>query len=232
MTRIARVVVPGLPHHVTQRGNRRERVFFEDGDYALYRDWLSESCRRFSVEVWAYCQMPNHVHLILTPTDGEGLALALSRAHRLYAGFLNARARQTGHVFQGRFGSVVLDEEHLMSAARYVALNPVRAGLAARPEDWPHSSVRAHLSRRDDGLVSVRPLLDRAPRFADMIEGEPDAEAFRLLRRSELIGRPLGSAAFVAAIEQRLGRTLSPGRRGRKPSPDRELKSVKTGVSP
>ena len=131
MTRIARVVVPGLPHHVTQRGNRRERIFFEDGDYALYRDWLGQSCRRFGVEVWAYCQMPNHVHLILTPEDGEGLALALSRTHRLYAGFVNARARQTGHLFQGRFGSVALDEDHLMNAARYVALNPVRAGLVA-----------------------------------------------------------------------------------------------------
>ena len=215
--RIARVVVPGLPHHVTQRGNRRERIFFEDGDYALYRDWLGQSCRRFGVEVWAYCQLPNHVHLILTPEDGEGLALALSRTHRLYAGFVNARARQTGHLFQGRFGSVALDEDHLMNAARYVALNPVRAGLAPRAEDWPHSSVRAHLAGRDDGLVKVKPLLDRAPRFADLLEGEPDAVAFAPIRRSELIGRPLGSAAFVAAIERSLGRVLALGKRGRKP---------------
>jgi REP-associated tyrosine transposase len=200
MTRIARAVVPGLPHHVTQRGNRRERVFFEEGDYALYRDWLGESCRRFGVEVWAYCQMPNHVHLILTPQDGEGLALALSRAHRLYAGFVNARARQTGHLFQGRFGSVALDEEHLMNAARYVALNPVRARLVRRAEDWPHSSVHAHLAGCDDGLVSVKPLLDRAPRFADLLDGEADAVAFVRLRRSELIGRPLGAAGFVAEI--------------------------------
>lgn len=217
MTRIARAVVPGLPHHVTQRGNRRERIFFETGDYALSRDWLGESCRRFGVEVWAYCQMPNHVHLILTPRDADGLALALSRAHRLYAGFVNARARQTGHLFQGRFGSGALDEEHLMNAARYVALNPVRARLVARAEDWPHSSARAHLAGRDDGLVRVQPLLERAPHFADLIAGEADAEAFLPLRRSELIGRPLGSAAFVAEIETRLGRALAPGKRGRKP---------------
>ncbi len=86
MTRIARIVLPGAPHHVTQRGNRRERVFFSDDDYALYRDWLAESCAKFDVEVWAYCLMPNHVHLILTPADAAGLGLALSRAHRLYAG--------------------------------------------------------------------------------------------------------------------------------------------------
>ena len=165
----------------------------------------------------AYCQMPNHVHLILTPQDGEGLALALARTHRLYAGFVNARARQTGHLFQGRFGSVALDEEHLMNAARYLALNPVRARLVARAEDWPHASVRAHLAERDDGLVSVRPLLDRAPRFADLIGGEADDEAFEPLRRSELIGRPLGARSFVARIEKRLGRTLAPRKRGRKP---------------
>ncbi len=205
--------------------------FFEEGDYALYRDWLGESCRRFGVEVWAYCQMPNHVHLILTPQDGEGLALALSRAHRLYAGFVNARARQTGHLFQGRFGSAALDEEHLMNAARYVALNPVRARLVQRAEDWPHSSVSAHLAGRDDGLVRVKPLIDRAPRFADLIEGEADAAAFVRLRRSELIGRPLGSAGFVAEIEKRLGRTLAPGKRGRKPrsQPPPRINKVKDG---
>jgi putative transposase len=100
MTRIARIVVPHAPHHVTQRGNRRERVFLEPRDYELYRDWLAESCRKFGVSVWAYCLMPNHVHLILVPSDPAGLALALSRAHRLYAGYFNARARQTGHLFQ------------------------------------------------------------------------------------------------------------------------------------
>ena len=217
MTRIARVVVPGLPHHVTQRGNRRERIFFEAGDYALYRDWLAQSCRRFGVACWAYCLMPNHVHLILTPGDGAGLALALARTHRLYAGFANARLRQTGHVFQGRFGSVAMDEAHLIAAARYVALNPVRARLVARAQDWPHSSVRAHLQGRDDALVDVRPLLERAPRFGDLIDQAPDEGEFQRLRRSELIGRPLGAPAFVEALERQLGRSLTPGKRGPKP---------------
>jgi putative transposase len=156
MTRIARVVVPDVAHHVTQRGNRGERIFFADDDYALYRDWLAESCRRFAVEVWAYCQMPNHVHLILAPSDADGLALALSRAHRLYSGFVNARARRTGHLFQGRFGSVAMDEQHLINAVRYVALNPVRARLVAEAREWPHSSVRTHLAGRDEDRSDVR----------------------------------------------------------------------------
>ena len=211
MTRIARITVPGLPHHVTQRGNRREAIFLQPGDEDLYRDWLAESCRRFGVECWAYCLMPNHVHLILTPADSAGLGLALARAHRLYAGFVNARARRTGHLFQGRFGSVAMDEAHLMAALRYVALNPVRARLVARAQDWPHSSVRAHLAGRDDGLVRVAPALDRAPNFADLLTPDGFEEDFTSLRRSELIGRPLGDGGFVKAIERRLGRVLAPG---------------------
>ena len=217
MTRIARIVLPGVPHHVTQRGNRRERVFFGEADYALYRDWLAESCRKFGVEVWAYCQMPNHVHLILTPANSVGLALALSRAHRLYSGFVNARARQTGHLFQGRFGSTPMDEDHLVAAVRYVALNPVRARLVADARDWPHSSVRAHLEGRDDGLVRVRPVLDRVGRFADLLDSDPDDPQFAALRRSELIGRPLGSDGFMHRAETLLGRKLAPGKRGPKP---------------
>ena len=235
MTRIARIVVPGLPHHVTQRGNRRERIFFEDSDYALYRDWLAQSCRQFGVSCWAYCLMPNHVHLILTPEDSSGLALAMARAHRLYAGYVNARARQTGQLFQGRFGSVVMDEDHLMVAARYVALNPVRARLVKRAKDWPHGSVSAHLAGRDDALVSVRPLLDRAPRFADLLDSESDSVSFAPLRRSELIGRPLGAPGFMEAIGRQLGRVVTPGKRGPKPKDKAKRgrsKKVLTGVSP
>ncbi len=145
MARIARFVVPGLPHHVTQRGNRRERVFFGDDDYELYRDLLASQCRKQGVACWAYCLMPNHVHLILVPDREEALARALGETHRRYASVVNARARVTGHLFQSRFGSVVIDEEHLAAAARYVALNPVRAKLVARAEDWRWSSARAHL---------------------------------------------------------------------------------------
>jgi putative transposase len=152
MTRIARIALPGVPHHVTQRGNRRELIFFSDDDYALYRNWLAESCRKFGVEVWAYCQMPKHAHLILTPSDVAGLGLALSRAHRLYAGFVNARARQTGHFFQGRFGSVPMDEDHLIAAVRYVALNPARAWWRGPSAGLIPACARIY--GEDDGLVT------------------------------------------------------------------------------
>lgn len=121
MARLSRVVVPGTPHHVTQRGNRRERIFLEPGDEDLYLDLLTTQLRRRSVACWSYCLMPNHVHLVLTPSDEAGLALAIGEAHRRYASFIGARARWTGHLFQGRFASVAMDEGHLVAALRYVA---------------------------------------------------------------------------------------------------------------
>ncbi|HET7802603.1 MAG TPA: transposase [Pseudolabrys sp.] len=217
MARIGRIVIPGLPHHVTQRGNRRERVFFESGDFALYRDLLAERCAKAGVEVWCYCLMPNHVHLILVPHIADGLSRALGETHRRYTAFINARARWTGHLFQGRYGSATMDETHLIAAARYIALNPVRARLVGRPQDWAWSSARAHLSGRDDELVKVRPLLDRVGQALDLIGIEPDAAMLAALRGAGRTGRPLGSDDFVAGLEQRLRRSLRPGKRGRKP---------------
>ncbi|WP_275194381.1 transposase [Bradyrhizobium sp. CSA207] len=123
---------PATPNHVTQRGNGRARTFFEDSDYALYRDLLAANCKAAGVEVWAWCLMPNHVHLILAPSDSDGLRRALARVHRGYAGAIQARRKGTGHFWQGRFGAAVMDERHLAAALRYVSLNPVRARLVQR----------------------------------------------------------------------------------------------------
>ena len=193
-------------------------MFFGDDDYELYRDLLASQSRRHGVACWAYCLMPNHVHLILVPDREEALGRALGETHRRYSPVVNARLRVTGHLFQSRFGSVAMDEEHLMAAARYVALNPVRAGLVARAEDWRWSSARAHLEGRDDALVSVAPLLDRCGgRFADLLDAPASAEAISALRAAETIGRPLGSAAFLDRLAAATGRDPRPKRRGPKP---------------
>ena len=145
MSRLPRMVLPGIPHHVTQRGNRREQTFFEDGDYALYLDLLAEGAERAGVEIWSYCLMPNHVHIVAVPRDGDGLSRAFRHVHRHYTGYVNARLRVTGHLWQGRFSSVAMDEAHLHAALRYGALNPVRAGMVERPEG------RARVAGRDGG---------------------------------------------------------------------------------
>jgi len=217
MARLARFVAPGLPHYVTQRGLRREPIFFELGDYALYRDLLTVACRKARVVVWAYCLMPDHVHLILVPAEATGLARALSETHRRYAGYVNARAHRTGHLFQGRFGSVILDEPHLLAAARHLSLNPVRARLVKRAKDWRWSSLRAHLAGEDDGLVRVRPLLGRVGSFADFLRTRAEAAELAALRGAEGIGRPIGSPSFLEALARKLGRKVEPGKRGQKP---------------
>ncbi|HEY5723946.1 MAG TPA: transposase [Allosphingosinicella sp.] len=218
MARLSRLVLPGYPYHVTQRGNRRSQTFFEDGDYELYRDLLGEAARKAGSEIWGYCLMPNHVHVIVVPSDEDGLRRTFADAHRRYTGFINARHRWTGHLWQGRFGAVVMDEEHLGHAMRYVSLNPVRARLVERPQDWRWSSVRAHIAGEDDELVRVAPALERYGIFAAFLGDSADtADAWRSLRRSETSGRPLGSAAWVASIEERTGRTLAPQKRGPKP---------------
>jgi putative transposase len=113
MARLPRLVLPGYPNHVTQRGNRRQQVFLGDADYVLYRDLLAGAARRAGAQIWAYCLMPNHVHVIVVPSDEDGLRRTFADAHRRYTGFINARQRWTGHLWQGRFGAVVMDEEHL-----------------------------------------------------------------------------------------------------------------------
>jgi putative transposase len=146
MSRLARVVIPGLAHHVTQRGNGRQQVFFSDADCARYLQLLTESCAGTRVSCLAYCLMPNHVHLILVPATEDGLRRCLCVVHRAYAGALNARRGRSGHFWQGRYGSVPMDESHLYEALRYVLLNPVRAQLALTSEAWRWSSARVYLA--------------------------------------------------------------------------------------
>ena len=223
MARLARLVIPGLPHHVTQRGNGRAQTFFSDDDYALYRDLLAHACRAAEVAVWAWVLMPNHVHLILVPADADGIRRALAPVHRRYAGHIHARERRTGHFWQGRFGAVAMDEDHLAAALAYVALNPVRARLVELPRDWRWSSVHAYLDGRGDGLTTTAPVLGRYPRFADLIEREPDEAAFTRLRGAESIGRPLGGGDFLGRLEAQTGRALKPAKRGPKPGKTGEL---------
>jgi len=162
--------------------------------------------------------MPNHVHLILVPEKTEGLARAIGDAHRRYTTFVNARGRWQGHLFQSRFASVAMDEPHLIAAVRYVSLNPVRARLVARPEEWPWSSTRAHLVGVDDELVTVAPVLSRVGHFAELLGGTAsDEAAFTSLRTAEGTGRPLGNAEFIEGLERILGRRIAKRAPGRKP---------------
>ena len=218
MARLKRIVLPGIPHHVTQCGNRRGRTFFEDGDYALYLDLLFDAAARSGVAIWSYCLMPNHVHIVAVPSDEDGLRRTFRHVHRHYTGYINARMRVTGHLWQGRFSSVAMDEAHLVCALRYVALNPVRARLVDRAEDWRWSSTAAHLAGKSDAFVDVAPALERVGDFRSFLnEAFDEALTYTALRKAEAAGRPVGSKAWLADMEERTGRALAPGKRGPKP---------------
>jgi putative transposase len=218
MARLARFILPGVAHHVTQRGNGRQQVFFCEADYRFYRDLLKVHCARHGVAIWGWVLMPNHVHLILVPPAADSLRAALSQVHRAYAGHIHAREKRTGHFWQGRFGCVAMDEAHLLSAIRYVHNNPVRARLALRSRDWPWSSVHALLRpSRGDGLTQTGPVLARVDNMQALLKrGEDEAQSMAL-RRSESTGRPLGSEAFLRKIARKTERDPRPAKRGPKP---------------
>ena len=215
MPRLARAVVPGVPHHVRQRGNRRQRTFFREEDFVLYTDLMSEWCHKCHVEIWAYCLMPNHSHVVAVPETPDGLRRAIGEAHRRYTAEINRREHWTGYLWQGRFASSPMDERYTLAAARYVELNPVYAGLVARVDDYRWSSARAHLIGRDDGLVSVRPLLARVDDWSAFLAQSVPPEVVSKLRRHANTGRPLGSEQFIDDLEQKLGRALRPQKGGR-----------------
>jgi putative transposase len=217
MARMARVVIPGYPHHVTQRGSRSQPVFFDAADFSGYRVLLGSLRQRAGVSIWAYCLMPNHVHLIAVPEAADSLARFFGSAHLRYTRRINLRENWRGHLWQERFHSFVMDERHLLAAVRYVELNPVRAGLCRRPEDWPWSSANAHLGRGVDPLVDPGPMLERVGNWAEYLGQSPVVTDLESLRRHGRTGRPAGSDAFISALEQVSGRCLRPRKSGPKP---------------
>ena len=206
--------MPGIPHHVTQRGNRKLRVFFSDKDYAMYISLLSKCCTRYHVDIWDYCMMPNHIHLIAVPETQGSLGRAIGETHRQYTLRINEREGWTGHLWQGRFSSYPMDEQHLLAAARYIELNPVRAGLAADPLDWRWSSARFHVSGRPDPLVKPGLLSSLVGNWAGFLREH--VSGIDALRKHQATGRPLGNAGFIERCEHALGRILKTGKPGRK----------------
>ncbi|MEO8658818.1 MAG: transposase [Bryobacteraceae bacterium] len=220
MARRPRVVVCGVAQHVTQRGNDRQAVFYSTSDRHLYLKLLSEHASRYSTRILGYCLMTNHVHLIAVPDCQNSLALTMGRTHCEYALAQNKALARSGHVWQNRFFSCHLEQTHLIRALRYVEMNPVRAGLAAAPWDWPWSSARAHSEAEvqdpilDPGWVEYFGNWNYGEWREMLGVGVSDSEC-DLFRKATRTGEPLGSPAFVEALERQVGRKLSVQPRGR-----------------
>jgi putative transposase len=228
MARLARIVIPQAPHHVTQRGNRRLPVFFSDEDRREYLRLVAEAATAAGTRCLAWCLMDNHVHLILVPQDEDGLRATLGEAHRRYTRTVNFREGWRGHLFQGRFASYPMDDAHLMAAVRYVENNPVAAGKVKRAEDWVWSSAKSHAQGRRtrldrltdmaalDGVVkNWRAMLRHGLEAGDIgSEGEAVADAIAARLRT---GRPLAADEWIAAQEQSTGQRMRRAKPGPKP---------------
>lgn len=219
MSRIARAVLEGVPHHVTQRGNGRQVVFDTAEGYRLYLDLLREYAERFHLSIAAYCLMRNHVHLIAVPQRSDSLARALGRTHAQYARYLNLCRRSCGHVWQARYYSCALGENHLWNAMAYVERNPVRARMTARAIEYEWSSAAGHIwENTRGGFLDLTTWSYRydGETWREFLDHTSEDESFgERLQQATMTGRPYCDTATTRLYEQRLGRALQPRPTGR-----------------
>jgi putative transposase len=220
MARQARIVIPGAPHHVTQRGNNGQDIFFVSDDYRVYLSYLKDSAVGNGLAVSAYCLMTNHIHLVVTPETEESLSRALGRAHLMYAQYVHRLHGRLGHFWQNRFYSCPLDEAHAHNAAAYVELNPVRAGMVAHAWEYPWSSAAAHCGKSGDpsGILALHEWFKETsvPRWKAALKAISNADdSIERLRIHTRAGRPLGGDTFLSKIETILGRRVRALPKGR-----------------
>jgi putative transposase len=218
MARCARVIVPGVPHHVVARGVDGLTIFRSGSDKRRYLKRFVRIAEEEGVTVHAYCLMNNHVHWLVTPQKEASLAKLFQRLHTSWANFYNRRDQRTGHLFQNRYHSSPVDENHYWTALRYIEVNPCRAGLTESLQDWEHSSAKAHLTGAEDPLIKLALEAWRyrfgPAQWREFLE-QTDSEREARLRRAQAGSRPCGAAAWIEQLEQSWHRKLGwspPGR--------------------
>jgi len=217
MPRRSRLVVPGCAHHVTQRGNHQENVFFDGEDRHQYFELLGKNLSFYSVRLWAYCLMTNHIHAIAVPPSETALSAVFRNIHSAYGLWFNKKYRLSGHLWQGRFYSCVLGDSHLWAAIKYVERNSVRAGIVDRAEEYPWSSAFAHVYGREGPLLdAAMPLSSAVGNWSDWLSAEDADSEIRAIRMATAHDLPYGEASFVERLELQFGRPLRPRRAGRK----------------
>ncbi len=212
MPRLSRIIVPGLPHHITQRGNYRQNVFDDDNDKRRYLLWVREYSQKYNLSVLAYCLMSNHVHFIVIPKDDGSIARTFNTAHMRYSQYRNKKINATGHLWQGRFFSCVMDDKHLLVAARYIERNPVRAHIVKKPCEYIWSSAKDHSGDAQTSIIDTHELFNYVEITPDDWEGfidTPDyVEEVTLIRKHTMTGRPLGNESFIKRLEKQFGERL------------------------
>lgn len=218
MSRTARLVVPNYIFHITQRGNYRQNIFQDDEDRLRYLSWIDEYSKKYNLSLFAYCLMDNHVHFIAIPRKEESLAKVFSITHMRYSQYFNKKKNISGHLWQGRFYSCVLDEPHLLVALRYVEKNPVRAGIVEKAWQWKWSSAAVHIGRPNGAiyLEDITNIIDTTiESWKQYLDSDENKEDVKNIRKHTLLGRPFGAKAFIVKLGRKVGRILSVLPRGR-----------------
>jgi putative transposase len=212
MARIARVVAVGYPHHITQRGNYGQTIFFNDKDRKLYLEWIQEYSNKFGLALLSDCLMSNHVHFIGIPEKEDSMAKTFNAAHMRYAHYFNKKSKVKGHLWQGRFYSCVLDENHLISTAKYIERNPVRAGLVKTPWEWKWSSASNHIGQDCSQQLKLKDLFQFIPieqkEWKDYISAEDKEKDMEMIKKKTLTGQPLCGEQALKKLEDKFGRRL------------------------
>ena len=212
MPRIARLVVPGYPHHITQRGNYRQDIFKDDADRRQYLYLIADYSRKYNLIILAYCLMNNHIHFIVLPKDEDSLGSTFRIVHTRYAQYFNKKSHALGHLWQGRYYSCVLDERHLLVAARYVERNPVRVKAVKKPGDYIWSSAKGHTAVSKNDIIDANQLFKyievKQNQWKEFIDEGDEPDQVAAIRKYTLTGRPLGNSAFIQKLEDRFGGRL------------------------
>jgi putative transposase len=217
MPRIARVIATGYPHHITQRGNNRATVFFDDEDRQTYLKLLAGYAEKHHFQIWAYCLMDNHAHLLAVPEVETSLARGVGLTNQVYTQYLNRKLNQSGRIWQNRFFSCVVENnQYLWAVARYIERNPLKVGLVENAEAYRWSSAKAHMTEANDALLGAASWLspEEQSTYAEFVV-TVDEETDEAIRRATRTGRPFGSEDFVDLLEFQMKQPLNAKKRGR-----------------
>ncbi len=232
MPRKPRFFLPDVPAHIVQRGHSRAPVFFEDSDYRAYLGWLEEAAKRYDCAIHAYVLMTNHIHILVTPQDKQGISRMMQYVGRRYVPYINHTYGTSGSIWEGRFkASLISDEQYLFTCMRYIELNPIRANMVNSPGHYRWSSYRYNAQGKNDRIVTEHPLYTdlgktkatRRETYKDLFRAHIDAEQLKSMRAAWQTGTPLGNDYFKEKIERKLKTKVGQARRGR---PDGPLKGL------
>lgn len=224
MPRKPRFILPGVPVHIVQRGHSREAVFFQEEDYAAYLGWLAEASARYGCGIHAYVLMTNHIHILATPRNCQGISRMMQYVGRCYVPYINRTYGASGSIWEGRYkASLVQEEDYLMACMRYIELNPVRAGMVRSPAHYRWSSYRCNAQGKEDALVSPHAVylalgetqLVRTQAYRALFKDYLQDDALAAIRAAWQTGTPLGNNRFREQVEKRLGCKVGQDRRGR-----------------